>query len=186
MIIWYCCYYYCVIIINLSSIAVSWRRWRKSPSVCLSMSLTMIKRGFHKTIWWTPSTMTMINMMDTIHDYHDRPRWWSQWTWWSHWYRSQLTCACRRNRSHWFRFSNQNRRRMPWCSSFHIQMTLNLIDGIVETFALFCDNLRWGKFLTNADNNPNLSSWRGTSSLEAQLVTDDPRMRRRTWCRWSF
>ena len=33
---------------------------------------------------------------------------------------------------------------------------------------------------TNDDNNDDLSSWRGTSSLEAQLVTDDPRMRRRT------
>ena len=33
---------------------------------------------------------------------------------------------------------------------------------------------------TKNDNNDDLSSWRGTSSLEAQLVTDDPRMRRRT------
>ena len=33
---------------------------------------------------------------------------------------------------------------------------------------------------TNDDDNDDLSSWRGTSSLEAQLVTDDPRMRRRT------
>ena len=33
---------------------------------------------------------------------------------------------------------------------------------------------------TNDDDNDDLFSWRGTSSLEAQLVTDDPRMRRRT------
>ena len=126
---------------HLSSIAVSWRRWRKSPSVCLVISylLSVIGLpGYQLSVCLVIDTkMITITIINTINNLLLWSRLWSQgWLMatgenlvdhkfadfdlFSPAHDFDLTSACRQNRSHWSRFSNQSRRHMPWCWCFDI------------------------------------------------------------------